>query len=144
MITSEERHKSYMRAFGNSYRTPKGCLLPKMSNPHVYSEIRVGQDKIRLHRLTAILFLGLDENNPRQHALHRDDRCEYKGCFNPAHIYVGGRSDNMSDAVKFGKNHNSNKTHCPHGHEYTIENTVMSSVNARVCKICMRGRKYAS
>ena len=32
------------------------------------------------------------------------------------------------------------KTHCPHGHEYTIENTYYDGRNARNCRICMKTR----
>jgi len=33
--------------------------------------------------------------------------------------------------------HNSKKTHCPHGHEYTPENTRMDR-GSRACKMCQR------
>lgn len=50
---------------------------------------------------------------------------------------------------------NSQKTHCPKGHEYTQENTYIQPSGARCCKICKRnqslefeknnpGKKYAS
>jgi hypothetical protein len=39
--------------------------------------------------------------------------------------------------------HNRGKTHCPHGHEYSFENTYINS-GRRHCRICMaeRGRRW--
>lgn len=33
---------------------------------------------------------------------------------------------------------NSAKTHCPRGHEYTLENTRLTAKNQRQCKLCQR------
>lgn len=37
-------------------------------------------------------------------------------------------------------NQNSNKTHCPHNHEYTPENTYVSPKGQRICTTCSRER----
>lgn len=41
------------------------------------------------------------------------------------------------------QNQNSIKTHCPKGHEYTEENTYISSKNQRICRTCayLRNKK---
>lgn len=51
-------------------------------------------------------------------------------------------SANNFDKVRHGKDHNTNKTHCPAGHEYTPEN--IRPVNGRKwrqCIICARKRQ---
>ena len=37
--------------------------------------------------------------------------------------------------------YNARKTHCPHGHEYTFENTYISPTNRRYCRACEHIRK---
>lgn len=37
----------------------------------------------------------------------------------------------------------TSKTHCPHGHEYTDENTIKRASGARVCKTCNQARNKA-
>jgi hypothetical protein len=42
---------------------------------------------------------------------------------------------------KMRNNPNSKKTHCPHGHEYTKENVILTNGKYRNCRICNgRGR----
>jgi hypothetical protein len=42
-----------------------------------------------------------------------------------------------------GVNQQTKKTHCPHGHKYTKENTLIQSNGARVCRQCRRDRREA-
>lgn len=57
------------------------------------------------------------------------------------------RPGNQINAVTNGRNHNSNKTRCKSGHEFTPENTIMR-VNAngrpgRGCRVCQNERMRA-
>jgi hypothetical protein len=62
------------------------------------------------------------------------------------------RSANSADAVRNGKHPKTAKTHCPRGHEYSVENTYRrpGAPNKRYCRICtreknrVRGRKRAA
>lgn len=55
-----------------------------------------------------------------------------------SNLAYGTRLENMADAKRHGTIHNANKTHCPHGHEYTDENTWRSKNGGRYCRECAR------
>lgn len=46
--------------------------------------------------------------------------------------------------LKHGASINAAKTHCPHGHAYSSENTVVNSKGSRECLICARRSKMES
>lgn len=53
----------------------------------------------------------------------------------------GTCQENSHDAVVHGTNRNARKTHCPKGHEYTLENTYVShGGRSRACRTCIRER----
>ena len=51
------------------------------------------------HRLAAYVWLGLDLSS----SLDACHRCDNKGCFNPDHLFLGTRKENMRDAVLKGR-----------------------------------------
>lgn len=56
----------------------------------------------------------------------------------PENLRWGTRSENMRDRVLNGIDPNLTKTHCKHGHEYSLENTHRSPDGRRYCRTCMR------
>jgi len=68
--------------------------------------------------------------------------CDVKACVNPEHLWLGTNSDNQKDSVAKGLHHETRKTHCPQGHEYTIENTQqnLGAGQGRACKECNKAR----
>lgn len=66
-------------------------------------------------------------------------------CVNPKHLWCGTRKQNVVDAVAKGQiKTNHEKTHCKHGHEFTLENRYAWHYHERsdekesfVCKTCL-------
>ena len=79
------------------------------------------------------------------HALHY---CDNKRCVNPAHLHWGTHAQNMYEAMLSGLMRAGRPLpdSCPHGHEYTPENTLTSRRKSRhggyyvvhACRKCNR------
>ena len=53
--------------------------------------------------------------------------------------WTGSSSENLYRSDRVGK-YNLLKTHCPQNHEYSPENTRITSVGGRTCRACERRR----
>lgn len=76
-------------------------------------------EKIRAHRISYIWANSLKEIPKGLFVCHT---CDNPSCVNPEHLWLGTNSDNMKDCVAKGRHNQTRKTHCPNGHEYTLEN----------------------
>ena len=80
--------------------------------------------------------------------LEPDHLCRNKKCVNPAHIEPVTRSENTRRGIgpTLAGEKQRQKTHCPHGHPYSSENTYITPKGHRQCRICrrIRNRKYDS
>jgi hypothetical protein len=68
----------------------------------------------------------------------RDHLCRNRACVNPDHLEAVNHWTNVARGVS-PHGQNAIKTHCPHDHEYTPENTYMYR-GQRHCRECMRRR----
>lgn len=62
-----------------------------------------------------------------------DHTCRIEPCFSFKHLEVVTSSINKKRRRKYTY---FKKTHCNYGHEFTPENTRITSNNSRCCKIC--------
>jgi hypothetical protein len=106
----------------NNYQ--RVCLFRNASGKHCY-----------VHRLVLEAFVG--PCPPGMQALHWDDDRQNNRVSN---LRWGTPSENASDSIRNGKHHNSTRTFCRRGHEFSEENTSHYRRNERVCKLCARIR----
>jgi len=87
--------------FGRVYkiRTKRGCWEWPYRRQDGYGKLwLLGKDH-RVHRLSAVAFLGLDLHSPLC-SLHK---CDNPPCFNFEHLFIGTNADNIKDAINKGK-----------------------------------------
>lgn len=82
----------------------------------------------KVHRLSAALYLNYDLDSDLQ--INHKNECTSRACWNPDHLYIGTKRDNILD---YGKT----ITHCPKGHLYTKENSLLRR-GTRECRDCRR------
>jgi hypothetical protein len=86
-------------------------------------------------RLAHRIAKGLDEGYTLDMPL--DHLCRNRHCVRPEHLeYVDTKTNTRRSNVGLNS---ANKTHCPHGHEYTEENTL-NYQGKRVCRECKNTR----
>lgn len=68
-----------------------------------------------------------------------DHRCRVRRCVNPLHLEPVTQRTNILRGEGLAAK-NAEKTRCPHGHEYSDENTYRTPSGGRQCRICERAR----
>ena len=130
------------RLLANRLITDSGCWLWSGSwRGQGYGSISFLGKTYSVHKVSMQVFKLLEFKRDLN-VLHK---CDVKLCFNPEHLYCGTVSTNLYDAYERGQKiaPNLNKTHCPHGHEYTLDNTYYNKFGGRSCKICVKARSKA-
>lgn len=100
--------------------------------PNGYAYFGLGREEgaVYAHRWAYEYFVG-----PIPSGMDLDHLCRVRHCVNPAHLEPVPRRTNLLRG-KTAPAENVAKTHCPHGHEYSPENTYVDSVGSRHCKAC--------
>lgn len=111
-----------------------GCFLwLGAMNSNGYGLARIDRAMYLAHRL---MWTGLHGDPGNLLVLHR---CDTPACINPAHLFIGTQTDNMTDCTAKGRNYVPNKlseeTHCRHGHLYSEANTRWYR-GWRICRTC--------
>jgi len=84
----------------------------------------------RVHRISAHIYLGLDLSDKLKNALHKPE-CIKKSCYNPDHLYIGDKMDNMRDWSNSVRSQGT----FPCGHSRDESNIRTGGYH---CKICDR------
>jgi hypothetical protein len=110
-----------------------GCRLwDRAANGNGYGAITYESRQIGVHRLALEAKLG----RPLvagEWALHT---CDTPMCTTFDHLFLGTHADNMRDMASKGRTRQQQRTRCPRGHEYTDENTYVTSRGGRQCREC--------
>lgn len=87
----------------------------------------------RAHRFAYEQLVG-----PIPEGMFLDHLCRNPGCVNPDHLEPVTNSENLLRSPRM--NRYVGMTHCKRGHEFTPENTGITSAGARRCRACERER----
>ena len=98
-----------------------------------YGSVSVNGEMKLAHRVAYEM-----QNGPIPASLELDHKCRVRCCVNPAHLEAVSHAEN----IRRGRTgaHQRAKTHCPKGHEYSIENTMIDQ-GWRVCRACKAERE---
>lgn len=129
-LTDDEYIAMYM---AKSIVSPDGCVLWQgWCNRKGYAQSSYHGKPWALHRLIYTLKIG--PIPPGMLACHT---CDRRNCWNEAHLFLGTEADNNRDCGNKGRHHNSVKTHCKYGHEYTPENVYLKKGPGTLMRACL-------
>lgn len=130
MFSTEDRFWTKVRVHTDNNE----CYLWVGSlNNHGYGNFWADNKVVKAHRYSFYLHNGFYPKVVRH-------SCDNPGCVNPKHLLAGTQEDNMKDASEKGRIRCQKITHCPKGHEYTEENTLIVRKRERVCRTCNKKR----
>jgi len=118
--------------FERNFKKSNGCWIWEgWKGPHGYGSMKIpGERKaILAHRLSYLLYFG---NLTKGRHVHHT--CNNRLCVNPSHLQ---ELSIISHAIMTNLSERT-KTHCIRGHEFTLENTSISSQGSRRCLQCVK------
>lgn len=134
--------------------TEQGCWQWTAVASKGYGRFCVGANSrprmARAHRHAYAVLVGpIDEGVTLDHACHSRDMdcpggmaCLHRRCVNPAHMEPMTNTENQRRSPNTLASRSAAKTHCPQGHPYDVENTVVfESEGKRRCRTCLRTRR---
>lgn len=129
----------FVRVRGNGQRWVEGRVLQANGTPYPMVNLWVqGRSQPRkVHQLVAEAFLG--PCPPGQEVCHENDIGSDNRLTN---LRYDTRPGNAIDAIRNGRNHFANRTHCPLEHKLALPNLIKSdwARGHRSCLACHRGR----
>lgn len=110
-----------------------GCWTWQRGKSHGYGSLRLPGSRHGIaHRLSYEEFIG-----PIPDGLYLDHLCRNRACINPAHLEPVTNRENILRSPIVPAALNAHKTHCPRGHAYTPDNTlIVNRGRSRRCRTC--------
>ncbi len=103
-------------------------------SPAGYGATNFGGHKIQAHRFAYICAYG-----PIPFGLEIDHLCRFTSCVNPRHLEAVTHQTNVLRGQGVAARRAA-QTHCIHGHEFNIENTLLKRDGTRCCRPCRNRR----
>ncbi len=116
-----------------------GCWEWIRSKRGGYGLVYIGCKSIQAHVYIYEIETGL--MIPYGAVLHHI--CRNRCCVNPKHMEVRTQRYNILDGAGVAAKRAA-QTHCRYGHEFTQDNTYVTSKGCRVCRQCNRERNSAN
>jgi hypothetical protein len=98
--------------------------------PNGYGQFHIKKKPFQAHRVAYELSIG-----PIPEGLVLDHTCRNRSCVNPAHLEPVTNLENCRRGAR------GSLTHCKRGHEFTEENTFITTQGRRRCRLCSRLRQ---
>lgn len=109
----------------------------KASQGYGFFYVSMSEPIVTAHRFSYRLNVG-----PIPAGLQIDHLCRNKGCVNPSHLEAVTSRENTLRGIGISAL-NALKTHCPQGHPYSFENTLVDAKRKRYCRTCHRERDHS-